>query len=650
MYMCGIFGVHYREKMSLPLARQTAEALSTALRHRGPNDYGWNTFSTSGKVLTSERSPENGGHEACALLLGQTRLSIIDLSSAGHQPMPSPDRRYFIVFNGEIYNYKELREELQNSGATFNTQTDTEVLLQALILWGESCLQRITGMFAFAFYDSKLQTLLCARDAFGIKPFYWTQGTQGFCFASELPALLTIPGVSRRLNWNVAFNFLAVGREGVGGETFVEDVFQLPPAHLLRMDLRSGRVASPERWWRVPLGEPLKLSFAEAAEELRRLFLQSVALHMRSDVPVGVALSGGIDSSAVACCIRHLYPDFPLHAFSYIASEDASISEEYWINLAASFTGATLHTTSPQANFLEKHADDVFWHLNEPFSSSGLMAQYQVNRLAAESGVTVVLNGEGGDESLGGYYGYPDERIRTLLGRGDLTGALRFFKAISKRPGQDKKHLALRLVKSMLPAWTEPLGRKVVGKPLFPSWLNGHRIRERAAGVLLSRDSGIYPSPDKVRTTLANSLTWAGCPNLLRYGDRCASAFSLENRVPFLTIPLVSFCLSLPEHYLVSMEGETKSVFRLAMRGIVPDVLLDRRDKIGFESPEKIWLCNAPHWVESILETAKHSAIFNAYELTVLWRQILSEKTPYNSVIWRILSYLRWKTLLHIEE
>lgn len=218
MYMRGILCVHCREKISLPLARQTAEALSTALRHRGPNDYGWNAFSPLGKVLAGERSPENGGHETCVLLLGQTRLSIIDLSSAGHQPMSSSGNRYFIVFNGEIYNYKELREELQNSGATFHAKTDTEVLLQALILWEESCLQRITGMFTFVFYDSKLQTLLCARDAFGIKPFYWTQGTQCFCFASELPALLAIPGVSRRLNWNAAFNFLAVGREGVGGK------------------------------------------------------------------------------------------------------------------------------------------------------------------------------------------------------------------------------------------------------------------------------------------------------------------------------------------------------------------------------------------------------------------------------------------------
>ena len=648
--MCGIFGIHYFNSPPLAEARQTAETLCTALRHRGPNDYGWNTFSAAGNMLADERSAHGAGHEACALLLGQTRLSIIDLTSAGHQPMSSPDGRYFIVFNGEIYNYKELREELQNSGVVFRTQTDTEVLLQALIRWGESCLQRIIGMFVFAFYDSRLQTLLCARDAFGIKPFYWTQGQQGFCFASELPALLTIPGVSRRLDWNAAFNFLAVGREGVGGETFVGGVFQLPPAYLLRVDLRSGRVAAPERWWRVPLGEATKLTFDEAAEELRRLFLQSVALHMRSDVPVGVALSGGIDSSAVICCIRHLYPDFPLHAFSYIANEDASISEEYWIKLAANCTGAALHTTSPQADFLEKHADEVFCHLNEPFSSSGLMAQYQVNRLAAENGVTVVLNGEGGDETLGGYYGYPDERIRTLLGRGDLAGAVRFFHAISKRPGQDKKHVALRLIKSMLPAWAEPLGRTVAGKPLFPSWLNAPNIKEHAAGKLLSRDSGVYPSPDKVRATLANSLTWAGCPNLLRYGDRCASAFSLENRVPFLTIPLVTFCLSLPEHYLVSMEGETKSVFRKAMRGIVPDVLLDRRDKIGFESPEKIWLCNAPQWVESILETAKHSALFNADEVTALWRQVFSEKKRYDSAIWRILSYLRWKTLLRIEE
>lgn len=649
--MCGIFGFYSRTAYSSASMWQMASTLQKALHHRGPNDFGWHMYDVGGKCTATQA--QEVPHEAppSSLLLGQTRLSIIDLSAAGHQPMRTRDGRYSLVYNGEIYNYLEIRRELEQQGISFLSQTDSEVLLYALSLWGQACLPRLEGMFAFAFYDSHAQTLLCARDAFGIKPLYWSKLADGsFCFASELPALLTIPGVHRRLNWQSAFNFFAVAREGVGYETFVQGVYQLPPAHLLQIDTTSGDISPPKQWWQVPLNTPLKISFDDAAEEVRRLFLLSIQQHMRSDVPVGVALSGGVDSSAVACCIRHLHPDFPLHAFSYVASEDSSISEERWLRQAAHHTQAVLHTTSPSESFLLEYADDVILRLNEPFSSTGLMAQYQVHKLAKEQGGTVLLNGEGGDEALGGYDGYLDERIRTLLGRGSIGAACSFYRAATLWPGRSKKQTLLRLIKAYLPHWTEPLGRQIMRKPLFPSWLCGQAIHAHNAGQLLSRDANVYFSPDILRLTLANSLTFAGCPNLLRYGDRCAAAFSLENRVPFLNIPFVNFCLSLPEEYLVSMKGETKSVFRKAMRGIVPDVLLDRKDKIGFASPEKQWLFNSRIWVEETLSKADDSALFQACEVKKFWKDMYSGKRPYDGVLWRILCYLRWKTLLNIKE
>ncbi|MDR1360649.1 MAG: asparagine synthetase B, partial [Deltaproteobacteria bacterium] len=256
-----------------PDAPSLARDLCAALAHRGPDDFGWAAFAQDGSLIGTEREHAALDGRAAALLLGQTRLSIIDLSSAGHQPMRSADGRYTLIYNGEIYNYPELRAELEAEGARFAGGSDTEVLLQALMRWGDGCLPRLVGMFAFALHDSARQRLFLARDCFGIKPLYWHNGSAGFAFASEMPALLRFPGTPRRLSAQSVYDYLCFAKYDKGGDTFFQDIFQLPPAHCLSLDTRNGVVSGPERFWKPDLAERSSLSFPEATVRLRELFL-----------------------------------------------------------------------------------------------------------------------------------------------------------------------------------------------------------------------------------------------------------------------------------------------------------------------------------------------------------------------------------------
>ncbi|MDR1455022.1 MAG: asparagine synthase (glutamine-hydrolyzing), partial [Tannerella sp.] len=560
--------------------------------------------------------------------------------------MFSQDGRYVLVYNGEIYNYLELRTELEREGIRFRSSGDTEVLLQALIHRGKACLPRLTGMFAFAFYDAREQKLLLARDYFGIKPLYWSKGQGNFSFASELPALLCFAGVSRKLSAQSVYNYLCFTRYDKGGDTFFRDIFQLPPACCMTVDTRAGSVSAQETFWKPDLSLSSPLSFADAAARMRELFLESVRLHLRSDVPLGVALSGGIDSSSVACAMRHLRPDAALHTFSFTA-EDSPVSEERWASLTARHIGAVRHTVEVKPDELVRDMDDMLLRQGEPFGSTSIYAQYRVFRLARESGIKVTLDGQGADELLAGYWGYPGQRVASLLLHGDITGAWRFLRAKSSWPGSPMWETVRRAIREFTPARLIPFGLRLTGRDPMPDWLDIQAFEiERTSFTTLDDKFSMYPGcKDRVRQTLAYLLTWEGLQMLLRHGDRNSMAFSIESRVPFLTRDMAEFCLSLPEDYLIDMNGRTKSVFREAMRGIVPDAILDRRDKIGFATPELDWLNALSTWVEKTLESAGDIPYLRFEAAKKEWSAIKAGKKTFDRRVWRWLNYVRWVQL-----
>ncbi|MEF8716482.1 MAG: asparagine synthase (glutamine-hydrolyzing) [Candidatus Accumulibacter necessarius] len=623
--MCGIFGgvwrngVHRLEAVLSDAAR--------ALRFRGPDDNGQETFQFGGATIA----------------LGHTRLSIIDLTSGGHQPMQSADRAVSIVFNGEIYNYRELRGELKRLGHRFASDSDTEVLLAAWRQWGQGCLLRLVGMFAFVVFDRGQGTITCVRDAFGIKPFFYSLEQGNFLFASEIPAIKELKQEKVELDWQRAYDYLVHGDYDSGPRTFLDGVFHLEPGHVLELDIASGRLAKAVRWWQPRIAERRDLGFAEAAEQLRERFLDSIRLHLRSDVPLGAALSGGIDSSAVVCAMRHVAPDAPINTFSYIA-HGSEVSEERWVDRINQHVGAVPHKVVVSANELAADLDDMIQAQGEPFGSTSIYAQYRVFRLAKEQGVTVTLDGQGADEMLAGYNGYPGQRIRSLVEQGSYAEAWHFLDEWARWPGRSRLAGGKRAVAELTQGTLlNDFLRWISGMQTVPAWMNATPLEERGIVRRHPQDRSTQgESCRRLAAELALSLTRRGLPALLRHGDRNSMHFSVESRVPFLTLELVELLLSLPEAYLISPRGETKHVFRAAMRGIVPDDVLDRRDKIGFETPEKEWLLGMADTVRGWLRVDLQLPFLLQAEVLKEFDLIATGKKPFSWQVWRWINFSRW--------
>lgn len=621
--MCGIFGaVWLRASSAVPKFDGAIEAL----RFRGPDDKGLDQFDCGPTQVA----------------MGHTRLSIIDLSSAGHQPMVSKDGKFSIVFNGEIYNYLELRSDLMAMGHEFVSNSDTEVLLTAWRQWGAECLPRLVGMFAFAVLDKISGTLTCVRDAFGIKPFFYTKEQDAFFFASEIPAIKALKRQKLALNWQRAYDYLVHGDYDSSAESFVEDVFHLQPGHALTVDLTTGNAAIPSRWWKPSIQERTDLNFQQAAELVRESFLESIRLHLRSDVAIGAALSGGIDSSAVVCAIRHIEPDVPINTFSYIA-RDSSISEETWVDRINGHVGAKAHKVTVSAAELGADLDEMIRVQGEPFGGTSIYAQFRVFRLARESGVTVTLDGQGADELLAGYNGYPGQRIRSLLEKGRVGEAWDFLNAWAQWPGRSRMAGAKRAVAELTGGRLYHALRRFNGMRDIPTWINAETLVERGIIRRYPRQRAVEAENGRrVAAELALSLTQRGLPALLRHGDRNSMRFSVESRVPFLTTKIANLVLSLPEEYLISQEGQTKHVFRAAMRGIVPDQILDRRDKIGFETPEQQWLKTLGQQARKWLEEDPGLPFLNMNVVRETFDRMLNGREPFSWQAWRWINFCRW--------
>jgi asparagine synthase (glutamine-hydrolysing) len=621
--MCGIAGGWWAKPdhavRRLPLALEK-------LKHRGPDDDGYQLYPMGGT----------------AVALGHTRLSIIDLSAAGHQPMHSRDGRWAIVFNGEIYNYRELRTELQAKGHSFSTDSDTEVLLAAWAEWGVACLPRLVGMFAFVVLDKTNATLTCVRDAFGIKPFFYSSEEGRFAFASELPALLELLPDKPALNWQRSYDYLVHGDYDSSQDTFYSNALHLQPGHWLQVDAATGQITRPQRWWRPQVEERTGWRFEDAVEQVREQFLNNIRLHLRSDVPLGAALSGGIDSSAVVCAMRHVAPDMPIHTFSFIA-EGSDVNEEHWVDRVNAHVGAVPHKLRVSAHELATDLDEMIKSQGEPFGSTSIYAQYRVFKLAKEHGITVTLDGQGADEMMAGYNGYPGQRLRSLIETGRLNEAWNFLNEWSKWPGRTKLHGLKTLFGQLTDGQLYAAMRRLNGEQHRPAWLNKQILHND--GVVIrypNKTPELSIKGRRVMSALATSLSQRGLNALLRHGDRNSMRFSIESRVPFLTTDFADLLLSMPEHYLIAPNGETKHVFRAAMRGIVPDDVLFRKDKVGFATPEQDWLRQLGSKVFDWLDAAKDISFLDADACRSEVKSMIAGEIPFDFRAWRIVNYCRW--------
>lgn len=575
--MCGIAGILSRE----PSAMDELAEMTRRIAHRGPDGEGFLYAVRAGPAWLTHRSLSGEGLVA-NLALSHRRLAIIDTSEGGLQPMSTPDRRLWIAYNGEVYNYVELRRELETLGERFRSDSDTEVVLRAFSLWGTRCFERFNGMWAIAIWDDHSKTLTLSRDRLGVKPLYWGGDAARLVFGSEIKSLLA-PGLLRaRIDWESVGAYLRLSLVDHSTQTFFDGISAFPPGHFAVVGLDAPIRIEPVRFWSLePDPEAQGLSYTQAAARFAELLESSVALRLRSDVPVGSCLSGGLDSSSIVCVVDRLRrtaaggrDEHAFHTFT-AGNEDASADERDFANIVNRATASTSHLTVPSCDGLLADLDRLVWHQDEPFTTASIYAQWCVMRAAREASVPVLLDGQGADEGLCGYRKYYAFRLIGLLRAGRPGAAMREFASLLARG--DSGLLRLRGAGRYLPR------RLRRGASPTTAMLQG-ALRDAHDGVRID----IGATAD-IRSRQVADLTAFSLPSLLRYEDRNSMAWSIESRVPFLDYRLVSFVLGLPDDYKLRA-GRTKAVLRDAMAGTVPAAILDRRDKVGFETAQDRWM------------------------------------------------------------
>lgn len=589
--MCGIFGIFDRQELGAS-SKQLLTGLSIA-SHRGPDGEGIVWFDTRGgsaAVVQDIGESEIGG--SANLLLAHRRLAIIDLTELAHQPMASEDGQVWIIYNGEIYNFIELRAELESCGAVFRSRSDTEVILHAYEKWGLDAVSRFVGMWAFVILDLRHRRLILCRDRFGIKPLHYISSGDRFAFGSEIKQLLEVPGFDRSLNLRAVYDYLQYEVSDLGDETFFSNVRKVRPGHVVTLNLDGGALTE-RRYYAPVLGPVLEgISPAEAAGRFRELLRESVRLHLRADVQVGTCLSGGLDSGAIALLMRDISQTtgaaIERHAFScHFDTPEADELEFTRQNMNAA--NAYPHFVEPTDQDIEADLQCLVWHQDEPFGSTSIFAQWSVFRLVRESGIKVVLDGQGADEMLGGYASTAPHFFLELAARGQALRALAESWQWSRLQGRPWHTVLppfrLRRIFTALAG-----GGSAPPSPVPGGWLRPDF--EQTVGTTSLVRARVEQSPWGSGAHFANVLHRfffeSNLPGLLRYEDRNSMAFSVESRVPFLDHRLVDFVFSLPSE-IKFRRGYTKRVLRDAMEGLMPEPVRMRARKMGFATPEMQW-------------------------------------------------------------
>lgn len=555
--MCGITGIFSENKISR-FDVELVQKMNDIQKHRGPDDEGI----------------YSGAH----CVLGHRRLSIIDLSSDGHQPFSSEDGRFHLVYNGEIYNYIELREELEGLGWQFRTKTDTEVLLKAFLEYGERCLSKFNGMFAFAIYDSQKHSIFFARDRVGIKPLYYAQSGSKLYFASEIKALRKIPLQIFSINYQTLFDYLVFNRTDIFDETFYNEVQRIPKGYYGTYDNSGLKLI---QWWN-PEDYIKNINYKDSLDtiqdKIKSILLSAVQLRMRSDVPVGSCLSGGLDSSILLGILYHhnnvendystFTASFPGHSLDEIEYVDC-------LNKRYPFKN---YRTFPSADKMFDELQDFVYTNDEPTTNYSFYSQYRVMKLAKEHGITVLLDGQGGDESFAGYQYFHGFYLNGLFrNKNYLRLGNELMKIIVRR--QDKLAYQTFLFQILPDSKRQKILKKTlphINSDFYYEYIDRSRIF-----------NDFFDAKD-LNTSLVRHFQYK-LEHLLRMEDRNSMAFSLEARVPYLDYRLIEYVLGIPEDLKIKA-GETKYLQKKAVGKYTVPEILNRKDKIGFGTPGDEWM------------------------------------------------------------
>jgi asparagine synthase (glutamine-hydrolysing) len=646
--MCGILGIVNKkpEQKSGVLIKA-----SSIISHRGPDDEGFLTWMPGGKPKvwaaadTAASTHEYWkydtltGSEDFRVGFGHRRLSILDLSPLGHQPMVYEKAGLSICFNGEVYNYLEIKAELEKLGHTFHTTCDTEVILHAWEQWGEQSMERFNGMFAIIILDERKQMLYVIRDRFGVKPVYYFDGASALYLASEIKQIRTSPDFKFELNEPIARKYLASGATDQTDETFYKNVFSLPCGHYIKMDLtRTDNKFDIIKWYTLK-PKDWTGTFEQASEELRKLLTEAVDLRLRSDVTVGSCLSGGLDSSAIVCIAADLLKARGESAGQETVTacySEARFDEWKFAEEVIKKTNAHAHKTFPSFDQLKSEIDAFIWHQDEPTGSTSQFSQWAVFKATNEAKLKVMIDGQGADEQLAGYGGNDIPFYTGLFRKGHFGAIIEEATAYKKQHGSIPKGFILA---AMQLAYGKGIAALLPGKVK----VDEVKMVDFIQGGEPSR--WYKDSTKSLQENLRRQLYGEPLPALLRYEDHNSMAWSVESRTPFLDYRFVEFTAGLPERFLYK-NGTRKHILRAAMHNIIPEAIENRKDKMGFVTPEELWLKNEGRdWFNQEIEKACQAfggKLLVVDKVKAYVADMMEGKRKFDFTPWRIICFARW--------
>lgn len=612
--MCGIAGIVSNELVN---THDRVDVMLNEIQHRGPDGRG--IFADNGVAF------------------GHVRLSIIDLTSQANQPFTSQCGNVVITYNGEIYNYKEIKSEISDK-YEFKTNSDTEVLIAAYLVYGKEFLQKLIGMFSFVLYDKQKNIILGVRDPYGIKPFYYYLKGSSFVFCSEIKGILKSGFVNAKLNEEVLSDFIVFNRTDHRAETCFAEINNLRPGHLITIELNQFKV-DIVKWYNIPAPELCKTSFNIQKENLRKTLFRSVELHLTSDVPVGTALSGGLDSSAIVSMMRAIKPNDTIHSFSAVYDPNWEKDESQYIQAVVKEKNLEPHFVSPNADNIHQDLNELIHQQEEPFASSSLFASWMVYKEAARSKIKVLLNGQGADEIFGYDYmaAFYFKELFVKFKWGKLFTEIRAFK---KKQAAHSTRFTLKLFAFLLaPKFLKSklilFNDKTINKSYFHKYHRGSTFNERFFDTKTLNDS--------VRNHLTMKLN-----HLLRVEDKNSMKFGIEGRVPFLEKGLVHQAMETPSKYKVR-DGEVKSILKESMKGLLPELVYKRNNKVGYATPMDEWLRSdlLSATIDELLSSKEQpmEKYLSINKVKTLWAEHKEGNKDHSTPIWKYLYLTKWHNI-----
>jgi asparagine synthase (glutamine-hydrolysing) len=666
--MCGISGIVQLQQHSSDLA-EVLQNMNDRLQHRGPDDEGFTLFSNGvatclgGKdtpkesyVSTLSYAPKSAISDVrnvnFQLGFGHRRLAIIDLSAGGHQPMClANDSKLWITLNGEIYNYLELRAELIQLGHRFQTESDTEVVLASYKQWGKDCLSRFNGMWSFVIFDQQKNILFGSRDRFGVKPMYYVHNDQHFAFASEQKSLLEVPSYRASVNTNAILPFLLYGHVELDCEGFFKDLFELSPSHFFEFDLASKHL-NIERYYELGIQKKNptfnQTQFDQAKKNIQLGIEKAIELRFRSDVPIGFCLSGGLDSSTIVCTASELAKKQEIASLkhgihTFTASNDSPMDESEWAKQVVDQTHATWHNTIVDSRTLVQDIQSLIYYQDIPLATTSTYAQSRVMKAAKEAEITILIDGQGGDELFAGYQSFYYSYFHQLIKSFSWLSLWKEGRSLANSPSS-LKALLMAKMKSHLTFFPSGIQR-LFSLRLKPetSYLNPDFLKNQQSQLNLVGDF----KSDSLNDRLKAYCTEHYLKGLLRWEDRCSMQYSIESRTPFSDdIDLIELAFQMPANYKIR-HGWSKYILRESIKGLVPESIRLRKDKKGFSIPQNQWLMEQESAFFTLFQELKaldtHEFVLKS-KIEEDWKFIFADvrHAKRQDLIFRYVCYLIW--------